>query len=164
MADEIQRGQRLSMAYEGARWVKARLGYAASAGRKVKGKPVRDEMSPLGVTVAEVLGFVWRGIYHLDHGALMRAEWWDEGCIKVAVDSGTLSTWDFNYLTALVVVCHDLGLRLSVNTHGPRMLALMFHQRTARTGSGMERMPTIEEHIGLLRKGYAVALPSKEPL
>lgn len=139
--------------------MRAQLGYAAKAGRKIKGKPIRDEMSPLGVTVAEALGFVWAGIYHLDHGALMRAEWWDEYCITVAVQSSTLSTWDFNRLTALVVVCHDLGLRLSICAHGPRMVGLMFHQRTTRSGGFSERMPALDEHVAMLRRGYEVKAP-----
>jgi hypothetical protein len=159
MTDTIPRGQRLEMAYAGADWLKQNLVYAVERGAKVKGKPVRSDVSPLGATVAEALGFVYRGLYHLPWPPLERAEWWNDQRVEVSVSDDDLATWDWNLLTVLVVVCHDLGLRLAVHSGGPRRLKLYFTQRTAREGDISKRMPTIEDQIATIREAYRVLLP-----
>lgn len=155
----IPQGQRLEMAQSGYEWLQSHLDGAVFRGEKVKGKPARADVSPLGVTVAEALGFVYRGLYHLPESSLLRAEWWNEQRIEVSVSDDDLATWDWNLLTVLVVVSHDLGLRLAIHNGGPRRLKLYFTQRTTRDGDIAKRMPTIDEQVASIRAAYRVLPP-----
>lgn len=150
---------RLQMNYAGADWVQRNLdAYHQNVGSgrtRPSKKKVAKAMSPLGIAVADALGYVWCGIYHLPWEALQRVRWDDDWCIEVRVQQG-LSTWDFSDLTQLVVVCHDMLLRLCIDTSGPRHLSLMFHQRGSREGGTAVRMPTLEENSALIRRGYEV--------
>jgi len=114
-------------------------------------------MSPLGMAVADLLGDVFSGIYHLDDGKLKKVDWGDPYVISVQLHWQSLSTFDSNHLTKLVVLCHDRCLRLAISAITVRTLELMFHQRQ-REGDIMRRMPTIEEHIGMIRKYYPLPL------
>ena len=116
-------------------------------------------MSPLGCEVANILGQVWAGLYHLDERALERADWSDLRWISVIIRHQDLATWDFNHLTQLVVLCHDRMIRMSIEGCGPRATRLSFWQRTSRTGSSSSRMPTIEEHVDMIRKAHGDVLP-----
>lgn len=140
----IPRGQGLAMAYAGAEWL-------VGNGKK---------LSPLGRTVADALGYVWRGLYHLPDTAIAAAEWGDNRCISVWIH-GDVATFDSGYLTALVVVCHDLGLRMAVDPHGPGRLKLTFWQRTTRDTRLCERMPTLDQHVEAIRSGYRVLGPEE---
>lgn len=122
--------------YSGARWIKNSL---------------KKEMSPLGEAVANLLGRVFRGIYHLNRSALDRVEWGEKNHIRFVYDR-ELSTVDFNELTMLVVFAHDEMIRVSIRGIGPSYMELLFHQRESRTGSLMDRCPTIEDHITQIRE------------
>lgn len=121
--------------YAGASWIKASF--------KVK-------MSPLGKAVANLLGRVFMGIYHLDSRALKRVNWEDPYYVEFIYDA-SLATVDFNSLTTLVIFAHDMKIRVDIQGCGPRYMRMLFHQRTKRTGSLSERCPTIENHIKQIR-------------
>lgn len=110
------------------------------------------DMSPLGIAVADLLGDVFKGIYHLDYKALSRVRWNDNYCIIFILSWWDLSTFDFDELTKLVVLSHDRMIRISINAVAPHRMQLLFHQRKTRIGSISERMPTMEEHIEIIRK------------
>jgi len=112
--------------FAGADWVK---------------KNLKRELSPLGVKVADVLGEVFRGIYHLPDGPLLRAKWDDAFCIDISVRDG-LATYDFDELTRLVFACHDACIRCEICSSAPRYLKLRFHNRK-RNASVYERHPTL---------------------
>ena len=154
---------RLKMGYSGAEHLKRTL----EAQRKIDERNPRcrkktsTEISPLGMSVADVLGLVWRGIYHLDSNLLMKTDWSDNRMIEVRIHGGDLATHDFNELTQLVVVAHDMCLRMSVYPNGPRGMKLSFWQRDGRyrfdeREGYSTRMPTIEDHIAEIRKQYEV--------
>jgi len=127
--------------YSGAEWIK---------------KSLRKDMSPLGEAVANLLGRIYLGIYHLSSQALNRVNWSDTYCIEYT-HYGDLSTVDFGNLTALVVFAHDKMIRVSIRGCGPGYLRMQFHQRNSRTGRLSERYPTIEDHIEKLRSSeYAM--------
>lgn len=65
---------------------------------------------------------------------------------------GSLSTFDFDGLTRLVISCHDNCIRGSITHSGPRMVKIMLHDRNCRTGSFSQRHPTLEEAIATIRK------------
>jgi hypothetical protein len=118
--------------------------------------------SLLGRTVAEALGYVYRGLYHLPTGSLKRATWRDERCVSINVPGFDMASWDGARLTQLVVVSHDLGLRLEISPAGPRHLKLRFSQRTTREGSISCRLPTLEDHVLAIRHGYTVEAPNAD--
>lgn len=130
----------------GSSWIKSSL--------KIK------DMSPLGEAVADLLGDVWSGIYHLDSKKLRRVDWSDAHCVSVQIYYQQLSTFDSSALTWLVVLCHDRCLRMSIDAVTVKTLQLTFHQRQ-RDGGISERMPTIEDHIASIRKHCPLVMDAK---
>lgn len=126
--------------YRGADWIKSAL--------KVK------EMSPLGEAVADLLGDMFFGIYHLDEKALRRVDWGNTHHIEFSLGWRSLATVDDNLLTVLVVLAHDRMLRVSIEASTHRYLRLLFHQRTVREGNLYERCPTLEDHVAQIRGHY----------
>jgi len=106
----------------------------------------------LGALVADILGQVWQGIYHLPaHGGKgLCADWTNEQMIEVLLRVPELATFDGMHLTALVILCHDHCLRLSIQPRC-KALRLQFHPRQGRDGRMFERHPTIEQHIETIR-------------
>lgn len=149
---------RLAMRFAGAEWIQGNLNASAKMEAQRKTPPKKrtnTEMSPLGITVADLLGYVFAGIYHMDTSMLIRVDWSNRDVIEVN-HYGGLATWDFNELTKLVVVAHDMMLRMEVRQSGPRRVGMAFWQRRTREGGIAERMPTIEQQIEAIRKGYTV--------
>ncbi len=126
------------MGYSGHRWIQRQIGY---------------EMSDLGKEVADLLGDVYRGIYHLNYTSLYKVKWDNPYCIEFTI-SGDLSTVDFNLLTIMVVLAHDSMIRVTLRGVGPGYIKAQFHKRTKREGSMSERYPTIETHIIQIREYY----------
>jgi hypothetical protein len=115
----------------------------------------KKELSPIGRVVADILGQVFRGIYHMDRDAL-RADWSNKHYIELTINAyRTWSSYDDSKLTTLIVLCHDAGIRLEIQPAGPRYFRLLFHQR-AREGDISTRMPTMEEHLALIREHYSI--------
>ena len=113
--------------YSGADWIKRSL---------------KKEMSSLGEAVANLLGRVFAGIYHLPSNSLQKVDWSDPYCLEFTF-YGELATFDFSHLTALVVFGHDEMIRISIRGCGPGYIKMMFHQ---------QRYPIFENHIMELRK------------
>lgn len=124
------------MKHIGSEWIKAAF---------------RVECSPLGKAVADLLGDVFQGIYHLDENSLRKTDWSDKFCISVTLPYMTLSTFDSANLTWLVVCCHDRCLRMSIKAKTINYLELTFHQRH-RDGGISQSHPTIEAHIERIRE------------
>lgn len=124
--------------YAGSDWLLGRLR------RHLGGEP---KISPLGIVVADILGQVYRGIYHIDYGStLTKPDWLDENFIEVNVAQG-LATYDGNELTALVLAAHEVPVRLEINAGGPRRLKLGFSPRQRMALNLWARHPTIEDAI-----------------
>lgn len=112
----------------------------------------KREISKLGVEVADLLDDVFLGIYHLPYSTLAKADWSDDYFIRLSIYGG-LSTWDYDYLTRLVVFAHDMMIRVEVNPCNFNYIELVFHKRKTRDIHNItQSMPTIEEHIELIRK------------
>ncbi len=111
---------------------------------------LKRELSPLGREVADVLGQVWRGIYHLER-TVRKVDWANKSWIDVNIN-GSISTYDFAQLTELVILCHDRLLRLEIMPCNFRYLRLQFHKREGREGNIYDQMPTIENHLQVIRE------------
>ena len=112
-----------------------------------------ETISELGRKVADLLGDLNRGIYHLNPKSLRKVDWTNPDWIGVTVVDG-LATWDYNDLTHLVVLCHDRMLRCQIDGLGPGYLRLCFHRRESREGRVSQRHPTIMEAIETIRVQY----------
>lgn len=112
-------------------------------------------MSDLGRKVADILGQVYAGIYHIDRD-ILRADLSGDRYIVLTMDAfRDYSTFDGSTLTDLVVLCHDAAIRLSIDPAGPRYFRLSFHQRK-REGDISQRMPTIEDAVKRVHDGLLV--------
>jgi hypothetical protein len=120
--------------YAGADWMESNI--------RARGA---SPMSPLGVTVANLLGELYLGIYHVPVRALSRAEWHNPHVVILTV-RGTLSTFDFDELTRLVLLAHERCIRVEIDGAAPGYLRLMFSRRT-RSGDTTKRHPTIAQAI-----------------
>jgi hypothetical protein len=132
--------------YSGAEWLEKGIGV--------------NNISPLGREVADLLGDLFLGIYHMNRTSLLRVKWSDPRYIAVTID-GEIATFDADALTVFVVLCHDRCLRGAVEAVAPKHLRLSFSKR-ARGGSMWARHPTLEEHVGQIRAAFSVE-SGKEP-
>jgi hypothetical protein len=100
--------------YAGSEWVRAAM--------QRRGRT----LSPLGAKVADLLGDLYQGIYHIQREALHeRVRWEDEHHIEIVVSDQFLATFDFDGLTRLVVLCHDRCLRCELHGRGRHYVRLM---------------------------------------
>ena len=68
--------------------------------------------------------------------------------IKVHVIAGAgWATFDFAYLTRLVIMAHNRCIRVELDSSGPGRIAIVMHKRHSRTGSVHSRHPTIEQSV-----------------
>ncbi len=116
------------------------------------------EPSPLGAAVANLLDYVYAGIYHLEHPE--KIDWKNPHHIIVKTYGGRLATWDFNDLTLLVLACHRMAIRMEIRPKTFRQLEIIFHQRT-RDGGMSQRHPAMQEAID--RFNDSCNLPVCEP-
>lgn len=65
----------------------------------------------------------------------------------VCVPYGSVSTYDDDHLTKIVLASHKFGLRAEITNNGMRGLKILLHNRTGRTGRLYERHPEISETI-----------------
>lgn len=134
--------------YSGADWVAASL---------------KVQMSDFGRRVADLLGDVFLGIYHMNTRALAKADWANDRWVEV-VQYGGLASVDGNELTRLVLLGHDRMIRVEIIGCGPGYLKLCFSPRHTRTGNLYESCPTIESAIAFLRQHYGTPVIEPEPV
>jgi len=89
-------------------------------------------------------------VFHGEHHAPERIYAFGRG-IKCNAENHRLSTFDFDYLTRLVVLAHDACVRVEIVSTRPGRVGLVLHKRAGRTGSSYDRHPTIEEAIERVR-------------
>jgi hypothetical protein len=116
---------------------------------------LKIQPSPLGIAVADILGLVYYGIYHLEGCHLEKVNWTHPDYIRVQLNRGMdLASYDFNELTKLVALAHDLCIRVQVSGHGMNALRLTFTPRDRNADSMMRRHPTMEEALAAVRSTY----------
>ncbi|NJL33542.1 MAG: hypothetical protein HC893_06375 [Chloroflexaceae bacterium] len=141
----------------GSEWLKQEFSYL----NRTK-QPNTYTLSPLGARVADLLGYVLGGFYHLDKAT--QFQWSDPYIIEIRT-SYTFGTWDGNRLTTLVFLCHELGIKLEIRPCNMQYVRLLFWD-----GHGKEFYrphPTLDEAVALFRQYYQPVLhplPSEEAL
>lgn len=108
-------------------------------------------ISPLGRKVADLLGDLYGGIYHIDDKQLRAVDWAYPHHIEFFT-TDSFATTDFNNLTHLVFLAHDYCVRVQIDAkpHGKHELRLRFHPRQ-RTGTWSETHWTIEQAVASYR-------------
>ena len=111
------------------------------------------EVSPLGERAADFLGLLFLGLYHLGNKRVRQTDWSRPDFFEIKLEK-QLATYDFNELTRIVFLSHEMLLRVSIeNTRGG--LRMMLHSRKNESAHRWEQMPTIDEHIERLRCHYS---------
>lgn len=115
-------------------------------------------LSPLGEQVADLLGDLFVGLYHLDGAE--KVDWSNTHHIEVRVKYKEWATFDTNLLTKLVFLCHDRCLRCSIGARSAFAQTLLFHQRE-RTGGVDTRHPSLEDAVADYRRWYPLQSEAK---
>jgi hypothetical protein len=108
--------------------------------------------SDLGKHVANILGYVGRGIYNAPFNT-EKVDWSRERSIEVNW-MRSMANFDYDMLTQLVIECHRRMIRVEISPCSPRHIKFQFWQRKTRTGYMNERMPDIEEMIAIQDKEW----------
>lgn len=118
--------------------------YAGAEWLRQRGK----EVSPFGALVADILGQVYRGIYHIERD-VMRTKWGDGIQVDMTTRVHNLGTFASSELTELVVLCHDHGVVLDVMPRSAHTLRLLFTKRVSGHPTLDKHMADIRIHVGL---------------
>lgn len=86
----------------------------------------RRTLSPLGILVADILGQVYHGIYHIRKAVLHPRVEWDNPELITLVINRELANHDSPDLTRMVLLCHEAGVRLGITAAAYRYLRLDF--------------------------------------
>lgn len=120
-------------------------------------RSLKIQPSPLGIAVADILGLVYYGIYHLEGCHLEKVNWAHPDYIRIQLRRGMdLASYDFNELTKLVALAHDLCIRVQIGGHGMNALRLSFSPRDRDSDSMMRRHPTMDEALAAIRGRYKI--------
>lgn len=111
---------------------------------------VTDELDILRERVVRILNKTFGGIHHVPSWENREEAEGPNAYINFTYFSG-LATYDFDYLTRLVIGAHEECVRLNINPVAYRYSRLSFSLRQ-REGSMMERHPTIEQAIEQYRR------------
>jgi hypothetical protein len=127
--------------YAGASWIKDSLKYWE----------IGSEISPLGRDVANLLGELFVGIYHVDTKMLRRVDWSNDQHIEISLGWKSFSTYDSDYLTRLVFLAHHMALRVELSASTHHYVKLLFHRRK-RGGAWHQRHPTLDEAVAQFKE------------
>jgi len=72
----------------------------------------------------------------------------------VSTEPSRFATFDFERLTALVFLAHDMCMRAELQHGGPGRVRIAVWQRRTREGHNWERHPTIEQALALWRRTH----------
>ena len=129
--------------YEGADWVRSFLKY----------REPQKMLSEFGERVADLLGDVYLGIYHIPEAQLAKVEWDNTRCLSLLI-SREFATYDGDDLTKLVILAHDRSIRVAIRAKTPRFVELLFHPREHGAKEFFKRHPTLEEAIKHCREHF----------
>ena len=113
------------------------------------------EVGELGAKVADILGELFYGLYHVDPAAIEKADWKNEHHIEILLYSNGWSTFDFDTLTRFVVLCHDFCVRGEIAAARNSIFRVYFHPRE-REGGMSDRHPTMEDGLSKIRASFSI--------
>lgn len=112
------------------------------------------DVSDFGAMAAEFASRYYGGLHHFpkhDFG-LKKVAWNSDNHLSWLDDQGQVSSFDDSGLTRLVLLAHDLGLRVTIEAATVRRLRITVGKRDVDgCFSGFDRHPTIEETVARWR-------------
>ncbi len=121
-------------------------------GRAVIFKSMHD-LDDFKTRATRVINVVFGGEHHTTSVKWSGPDATPTGC-KINVHQGGMATYDYNYLTRLVVACHDECVRAAITNGGPCRLTVRLSNRTRRSRHpDMCAHPTLEQHVEAIRRG-----------
>lgn len=106
-----------------------------------------------GKAIADIMGEVFRGIYHMDPNDLEASDF-DAGIVRVNRSIATwdfdFATWDFDHLLTLVVLATDEGFRLEICPRSNSTMTIRFHLHP-RGDNPMEELPLFDDMVASIR-------------
>jgi len=105
------------------------------------------QLSPLGVKVADILGQVERGIYHIAPLVLDKREQWSNTESITISYNNELATYDLPQLTALYLCCRRMNVPFSISSKGNSFLYLKFFE------SPENHYPDLEPDLSVINIG-----------
>ena len=104
------------------------------------------EVSELGKRAALILSRLFGGMHHLARTQIRKIDWSEKHFIKYT-HSRSMSTTDGDDLTHLVLLAHEYGIRVTIESCSFKYVNIIFHPRKNREGRFDERHPTIHQVI-----------------
>lgn len=87
------------------------------------------------------------GEHHIPRGGIKQF-----GSGWSVINIGDLATYDFNTLTRLVILAHEMCIRASVMNGGPNAVKIAIWKKDRNGTDTSTRHPTLEENIELIKK------------
>ena len=115
------------------------------AGAQYVRNHINSQISQLGSDVADLLGELFLGIYHIDEKKLKQVDWANPNYISITMHH-SFSTFDSADLTQLVFLARHLSVRVLLKPCNQQFLKLFFYPRD-RNGTYTERHPTPDEAV-----------------
>jgi hypothetical protein len=138
--------------YAGADWMQQTL----SAWRDAHPGKYPAALSELGKNVADFLGEWQYGIYHLHNRDLLKVQWDNKTYIEITIHCCGLSTYDFNDLTRLVFIAHEMALRVELEPAAHHYMKIRFHARKHEGHENRHDMttwhPTLDQAVSLFKQ------------
>lgn len=124
-------------------------------------KQTGKTLGAVGLRVADILSYTYRGAHHIPQSAFKKTVNWDGtlcyfGSLSVCL-TGSLDTFDFDLLTRLVLACHAACVRCEISGAAPGYLRVMFHLRNGREGRIYDRHPSPEEALETFRAKWPIS-------
>ena len=138
-------GKWVEYGYSGSDWLESNLKYVHPD----------TVISPLGRDVADLLGELFYGIYHLDNKALYKVDWSNNHHIIISICFQDWSTINCSNLTRLVFLAHHMALRVNMKASTHNYMQLMFHKR-GRSGNFTQRHPTLDEAVSTFKANVTI--------
>lgn len=85
-----------------------------------------------------------------DHHFPSEMKEWGNGWSMAVTQS--ISTYDFNHLTRLVLMAHDRCIRVEISPRGMNRMLIIIHKRVRGKESMSKVHPTMEEAIHFIRQ------------
>lgn len=71
--------------------------------------------------------------------------------ISINTRTQYFANYDYDYLTKMVIMAHNWGVRVAITGSAPGMFKIMLWKRHVRDGDISERMPTIEHMVEMYK-------------
>lgn len=110
------------------------------------------EISSIAKKALTILSITFGGLHHIPSSRLKKFPWFDQWMCELLL-AENLSTYDSNRLTTLLILAHELSVRIEILPCNPHYLKIQFHERV-RDGDFSQRHPTIEKAVSDLRETF----------